>query len=363
MDERIPVDAEAYLKWKIEKQQRLRIVTVSVPAILGFLAIFYSSVIPEYRYPLYKFMLSLSGPLLLAVSFISILMIYLQTGFKKNPTGDIHYSLHESISKEYKSSGSESLPLASSGEKLEKIKEEISKIKEQLKKNNSIEEAISEKDRDELVEILKSDILASSKATISAEILNEIKNQLSKKNDREEIELVFLRTLERLNSETQALTRRGNLNLSLGGITAVIGLSFLGYFIINNAQPTSDKMAFITSFTPRLSLVILIEVFAYFFLKLYKSSLSEIKYFQNEMTNIESKLAAIKCSIVFPENPTTSALIKAIGFTERNAILKKGQTTTEIEKARIEHQSLATISEKISRSLNPNIKNEKEKSD
>jgi len=38
----------------------------------------------------------------------------------------------------------------------------------------------------------------------------------------------------------------------------------------------------------------LIELFAYFFLKLYKSDLSEIKYFQNELTNVEMRYAAVR---------------------------------------------------------------------
>ncbi|GAG98790.1 unnamed protein product, partial [marine sediment metagenome] len=37
--------------------------------------------------------------------------------------------------------------------------------------------------------------------------------------------------------------------------------------------------------------------------------------------------------------------------TERNAVLEKDQTTAEIEKAKIEHQNISTISEKVSNIL------------
>jgi hypothetical protein len=40
----------------------------------------------------------------------------------------------------------------------------------------------------------------------------------------------------------------------------------------------------LTEFSPRLSLVIVVELFAYFFLGLYKSNLQEIKYFQRHST-------------------------------------------------------------------------------
>ncbi|OOF01018.1 hypothetical protein BZG80_15725, partial [Salinivibrio sp. MA440] len=99
------------------------------------------------------------------------------------------------------------------------------------------------------------------------------------------------------------------------------------------------------------SLVVLIEIFAYFFLKLYKSSLSEIKYFQNEMTNSEAKLAALKCSLMTNDSEATSNVIKVLSETERNAIIEKGQTTAEIEKSKVEQQSLSTFSDKLAKAL------------
>lgn len=94
---------------------------------------------------------------------------------------------------------------------------------------------------------------------------------------------------------------------------------------------------------------VFIEVFAYFFLRLYKSSLSEIKYFQNEMTNTEAKLAALKCSLAPVESEAMSHEIKALSETERNAVLEKGQTTAEIEKAKIELQNIANMPERVSK--------------
>lgn len=79
----------------------------------------------------------------------------------------------------------------------------------------------------------------------------------------------------------------------LGILTTVTGLSILGYYVFH-AQPSGqDPWLFTTHFLPRLTLVVFIEIFAYFFLRLYKSSLTEIKYFQNEMTNIEAKFIAL----------------------------------------------------------------------
>lgn len=66
------------------------------------------------------------------------------------------------------------------------------------------------------------------------------------------------------------------------------------------------------------------------------------------MTNVEAKLAAIKCSIIVSDNIAISSVIQALTTTERNALLEKGQTTAEIEKSRIEHQNISVLSEKVS---------------
>ena len=41
-------------------------------------------------------------------------------------------------------------------------------------------------------------------------------------------------------------------------------------------------------------MAIFIEVFSFFFLKLYKSGLADILYYQNELTNLESKFLALE---------------------------------------------------------------------
>ena len=51
-------------------------------------------------------------------------------------------------------------------------------------------------------------------------------------------------------------------------------------------------------YAPRLTLSIFIEFFSFFFLRLYKTGISEIKYFQNELTNAELKFIAVEKAIM-----------------------------------------------------------------
>jgi hypothetical protein len=151
------------------------------------------------------------------------------------------------------------------------------------------------------------------KAELLAEIRNEHKEALADIESRvreqmphtiltKAIELWFEQLVGRLSNETQALKNRSHLNLIIGIGTKLIGLVALGFitFTITTSVATSQSnlkdvgAMILTSYLPKLSLVMLIELFAYFFLKLYKSDLSEIKYFQNELTNVEMRYAAVR---------------------------------------------------------------------
>lgn len=344
-------DEESYFRWKAEKQQRLRIAMVAVPAMIGVVLISIPSYM-EFPFPFNISVIRLLGPLLLLFSGLGVLMIYLQTGFKRNTNANIEYQKHENELRNLRNEIEHNSLLDSP--ELENIKEELTLLKEQANNVNSINQAITAEHRDELVALLKAELIKESTDQAASEVLNKIESKIKSTNQLKEVESVFTRTLERLYDEIKALSRRGNLNLSLGILTTIIGLGILGYFVLEINTIPEDKMAFIAHFIPRLSLVILIEVFAYFFLKLYKSSLSEIKYFQNEMTNTEAKLTAIKCSIMTSDTATTSIVIQALSNTERNSILEKGQTTADIEKSKIEHQNISTITEKVSNLLSTN---------
>jgi len=347
-------EEDSYYKWKAEKQQRLRVAMAVVPAIIGFALIVLTTTTPGYielPFPFSRQILMLLGPASLLFSGMAVLMIYLQTGFKKNENMGIDYIKYESELRNLKNKLEHTSSVNSTD--LEKIQIDLNSLRELSSKSGAINSAITTEQKDELVHMLKMEILNRSTDEAYKETIRKIEKEINTSKNINEIESVFLRTLDRLYSEIKALGWRGNLNLSLGILTTIIGLGILGYFVVEIGTIPEDKMAFIAQFIPRLSLVVLIEIFAYFFLKLYKSTLQEIKYFQNEMTNIEAKLAAIKCSMSTSDVATISQVVKLLSSTERNSILEKGQTTAEIERSKIEQQNISTISERVSRIITP----------
>ncbi len=169
--------------------------------------------------------------------------------------------------------------------------------------------------------------------------LNEWASCMSK------IEIVnelFLPSLRRLWNETIALSKRGNINLVLGLSTTAVGVYMLAYLAFG-----SDGDGSIYTFEARLGVVIIVQVFAYFFLRLYKSSLDEIKYFQNEMTNLECRRIAVVAAICGGHEEVCRQAIQDLGATERNNILQKGQSTLELEKARLDKDAVMDAAQKL----------------
>ncbi|EKN6333463.1 hypothetical protein DVP95_11705 [Yersinia enterocolitica] len=200
----------------------------------------------------------------------------------------------------------------------------------------------------------KEEIISAIQNGIEKRLISEASEDFIKRIEKAEksnsLNTYFLMINKRLKDEVIDQSKRGALNLSIGIVTAFIGIVFLIYSVIK--IPTQGDVVYISlNFIPRLSIVFLIEIFAYFFLKLYKSSLDEIKYFQNEITNIESKYLAIK---ILNDNSSPDVFLSVVGNlmnTERNYILQKGQSTVPLEREKYEREQnmkLIGILEKFS---------------
>ncbi|EPB9453665.1 hypothetical protein ACRUP2_000366 [Yersinia enterocolitica] len=183
----------------------------------------------------------------------------------------------------------------------------------------------------------KREITYSIQKGVEERLILEANKELVNKIKTNSIEDYFYMVNKRLKDESINQSKRGALNLGIGAVIAFIGVVFLFYSVIYNPIQ-GDMVKILFNFLPKLSLVILVEVFAYFFLRLYKNSLDEIKYFQNEMTNIESKYLAIKILENSASPDLFSSVVDNLMKTERNFILQKGQSTAYLERERYERE-------------------------
>lgn len=167
--------------------------------------------------------------------------------------------------------------------------------------------------------------------------------------------------VRRLHSEIKSLIYRSNLNLTIGIILTIGGLFLLGYFVVSTSPHSLNQINYTEEaihYISRLTLIVFIELFAYFFLRLYKAMLEDIKYYQNEITNVQSKKIALITSLLCDDNTLIKEIVQQVVSTERNFILNKNETTTELEKLRIEKQSTDNIGQ-VAKAIIENLRSSK----
>jgi hypothetical protein len=157
-----------------------------------------------------------------------------------------------------------------------------------------------------------------------------------------ELELVQKEMKTRVDALLTDLRRREETNLGIGMLLSAFGVILLAFLVFSGTQNWGeDKTTFLLWFMPRLSIVAFIQIFAYCFLRLYRANLSDIKYFNNELTNIEYKRMAIGMAL---ENGTREdSLISQVCLellkVERNFIIRKGETTVYAQEDSEKHFS------------------------
>lgn len=201
------------------------------------------------------------------------------------------------------------------------IKSEIAQIREVytefLNKSSSSEKL----DVNELIESIRIQALSELPDKITKSLENKF---ASKSVDNSQILLIRQQlsvTKERFEKEIFASGRRSNLNLIIGIMVTIVGAGLLAYISFENKPDFGTNItALLAHYLPRITTIIFIEVFAFFFLRLYKSGLQEIKYFQNELTNIVLQQIAIEAAMIQRHNKPLEGIIEQLVKTERNSI-------------------------------------------
>ena len=80
------------------------------------------------------------------------------------------------------------------------------------------------------------------------------------------------------------------------------------------------------------------QVFAYFFLRLYRHGIFEIKYFQNEITTLEARMIGLQSAFALNDKSALKRMCEELIKTERNFILRKGETTIGLRQDELEQQ-------------------------
>lgn len=214
--------------------------------------------------------------------------------------------------------------------------------------------SIKEEEKEYLLNILRTQF----ESKISEEYYQDIKHKIKNEWLESEIDLSIRSTIRRLIDEVRTLKLRSNLNLVIGMILCFSGIIALFIFLQKNAGiyvlafKDHNINEIILTLIPNAFFVLLIEIFSYFFLNLYKKSIEEIKFYQNELTNLESKFLALKAAKITNNHKLLATILEEIVKTERNFILQPGHSTIEIEKEKISSTNSSNVIKAATELLN-----------
>lgn len=230
-----------------------------------------------------------------------------------------------------------------------KVQEEVESIR--ISPTQKSKDILNESDKEKLIEAAKKRIIGNTLTLADKRLREEI--DLFKKKlsiNKTHSDMVF-----RLEGEIDRLNRRGGANLAIGFMMAVLGISVLAYYLYI-PQVIGKNMDYVFHLLPKISFVVFIELFAFFFLRLYKNGFDEIKYFQNELTTLETKMIAVTYALNTDHKDIEKEVILSLMSTERNFILDKGQSTVFLEKERMHHDSNKQLTSIFSEILKLKIK-------
>jgi hypothetical protein len=121
-------------------------------------------------------------------------------------------------------------------------------------------------------------------------------------------------------------------NLFIGIGIAIVGVAILFSAIfqidsfVDASKKTFDIAGYLTfALLPKLSVTLFVQIFSYFFLVMYRSNQTDIRYFQNEITNIDITAGAI---ILYLKNKTAAnskVILTHLSKVERNRVLRKNE--------------------------------------
>lgn len=156
-------------------------------------------------------------------------------------------------------------------------------------------------------------------------------------NTANEIKHTFLASEERIKIEIKNLKRRATINLSLG-VSLSIAALLVFFFLVYNEKPDEDYQKVFLHFAPRVGLVVFVELLAYFFLKLYKSTLTSVQYYHNELTNIETRKNAAIVAIKHCKEDKIWQTVEYLLKVERNVLVKDKETTIQMEMLKLQSE-------------------------
>ncbi|MES3017495.1 MAG: hypothetical protein V4721_06945 [Bacteroidota bacterium] len=160
------------------------------------------------------------------------------------------------------------------------------------------------------------------------------------KSGNNQILRFFSDTQDRIKDECNRLNKQALINLFLCFFIAFVLITVVTYtsFFSSDLTNSSSLEMILIRLAPRILTVAgLLTMFLYF-VKMYKANIADVKYYQNELTNVEMYQVAWQTSVLAGDSKASIDIISKFTDIDRNRIIATGQTTIELERLRLENE-------------------------
>lgn len=151
-----------------------------------------------------------------------------------------------------------------------------------------------------------------------------------------------------LNAYITKLEARAIINLTIGVLFSIIGISIgLLKLFYGSLSSELSSGSYISLFS-YLGIILFVELFGYFFLRIYKDISIEINYFRNELTTLTFKKISLLLALqggATSEDILLQDTVRNFLLMERNAVLKADESLRELKQLEISSKSGVQVSE------------------
>ncbi|MBD8643700.1 hypothetical protein IFT63_08870 [Stenotrophomonas sp. CFBP 13724] len=181
---------------------------------------------------------------------------------------------------------------------------------------------------------------------LSAKITGELSDKARHASHIANIRRLHEASSSRLFAEIVKLNQRAKLNLAIGIVITVVAAMILFYIAASESPKNTTLASLAAHYVPRLSTVIFVEVFAFFFLRLYKSALQDIRAYQQDMSRLSSEAAATELFLFCDDDKDRAVIAGALTSSGYRDLRPQSEATTQIDAKLL--GELATIIARIS---------------
>jgi hypothetical protein len=208
-----------------------------------------------------------------------------------------------------------------SSERVAMLVDQVNHLKQSVLANRTVAAGF---DEDKLMHDLRKNIVEQVATELESRYRAEAHSQLHVSLMRN----MFRDDSDRLLSQISVLRRRSNLNLAIGVSTTLVAAGLLVYMIVGANFAIHDTQSVIAYYVPRVSTVIFVEVFSFFFLRLYKATLAEEKYYQNEITARTARQTALEAALNGADEAAMIKLIENLSLVNQNRSTELGDSSS-----------------------------------